>query len=517
MTIRPLGAVLISVSDKTGLAAFAAGLVRAGARLLASGSTARALAAAGLAAREVSDLTGMPELLGGRVKTLHPAIHAGLLARRDVEADMAALAAQGFAPIDAVVADLYPFEAALESGLRGASLVEEIDVGGPAMIRAAAKNHAFVAAITDREDHPALLLEIAAEGGLGEATRRRLAAKAFHRVAAYDAAIAGALEDGAEPAAFPSRALGGRRLAALRQGENPHQRAALFVAPSAPAGVATARLMQGKALSATNILDADAAYDLVSEFGAPAAVVVKHAAPCGAAIGADAADACRRAREADPVSAFGGVVALNRPIGVAAARVLLETFLEVVIAPEADGEALALLSGKPNLRILVAGGLPDPSRPGLVARSVTGGLLVQERDARRIDAARCRQVAGPGVAGDMLDDLAFAALVAKHARSNAIVIAREGRTLGIGQGQTSRIDAMRQAIASARDLHGGARGAALASDAFFPFADAIESAAEAGIAAIVQPGGSIRDGEAIAAADRLGVAMLFSGLRQFRH
>ena len=513
---------LISASDRTGLVPFVEALARRGVALVSTGGTARALRAAGLDVTEVSQVTGQPEMMDGRVKTLHPAIHGGLLAQRDRHAgDMAAHGIEG---IDVLVVNLYPFEAALARGVGEAEMVETIDVGGPAMIRAAAKNHAWVAVAGDEEGYATVLSDLDALGAIRLATRRALAARAFARTAAYDAAIAEWMAR-AEPSAEPPRhrVFGGRLIGALRYGENPHQRAAFHEAGAPRPGVATARQIQGKALSYNNIADADAAIEAVAEIAGEraACVIVKHANPCGAALGASAEDAYARALECDRESAFGGVVALGVPIDEAAARAIARVFAEVVIAPAVSEDARAVLAAKPDLRVLTTP-LPDPAATGEVVRSVAGGLLVQERDAGHVGPGDLRVVTRRAPAEEEVADMLLAWRVAKHVRSNAIVLAGGGRTVGIGPGQTSRVGAVRVALDKAAAMGravGGdpARGAALASDAFFPFADGLEAAARGGVRAVIQPGGSKRDAEVIAAADEAGIAMAFAGLRHFRH
>jgi phosphoribosylaminoimidazolecarboxamide formyltransferase/IMP cyclohydrolase len=496
---------LLSVSDKTGLAALAAGLAERGVALVSTGGTARALREAGLDVTEVAEVTGLAEMMEGRVKTLHPAIHGGILGLRDRHGPE--MEAHGIEGIDLVVVNLYPFEAALAAGTDGPALIEEIDVGGPAMLRAAAKNHAWVAPLCEPADYDAVLAEIDAQGGTRLATRRALAAKAFGRTARYDAAIAGWM--GGE------RWVGGPALAPLRYGENPHQAAALHAGGTPRPGVATARALQGGALSYNNIADADAALEAVAEIAGdgPACVIVKHANPCGAAVAATGAEAHAGALAADRESAFGGIVAFSEPVDEAAARAVLEVFAEVVVAPGFSERAMAALAGKPRLRVLETP-LPDPGAPGQVVRSVAGGLLVQDRDAGRATAADLSVATRRAPTETELADLLLAWRVCKHVRSNAIVLARGGAVVGVGPGQTSRVGSVRIACAKA-----GARagGAALASDAFFPFADGLEAAAEAGVRAVVQPGGSKRDAEVVAAADAAGIAMVLTGMRHFRH
>ncbi len=517
-SVRPIHRALLSTHDKAGLPELGRGLAARGVELVSTGGTARALRDAGLAVVEVAEVTGAPEMLGGRVKTLHPAVHAGLLARRNEPGDMATLEALGIPPIDLLVANLYPFEATLASGAGFAACVEEIDVGGPAMIRAAAKNHAAVAVLTDPADYGDLLERLAADGGTGEPYRRGLAAKAFARTAAYDAAIAAwlAAEAGGDP--FPERlTLSGVLRQRLRYGENPHQAAAFYVTDPAAPGLGTARQAQGKELSYNNLADADAALTLVAEFGEPAVAIVKHANPCGAAVGRNLADAYAKALACDPVSAFGGIVACNRPLDGAAAAAVARVFTEVVVAPDTDEAARAVFAAKPNLRLLLIDRVPEPTAPGRDARTLLGGLLVQDRDAAALEPAELRVVTERHPNEAELRDLLFAWSVAKHVRSNAIVLARDGATVGIGAGQMSRVDAVELAARKAGRHAGSRPSCVVASDAFFPFPDGLEAAIAAGATAAVQPGGSVRDAEVVAAANRAGVAMVLTGRRHFRH
>ncbi|TVQ57660.1 MAG: bifunctional phosphoribosylaminoimidazolecarboxamide formyltransferase/IMP cyclohydrolase PurH [Rhodobacteraceae bacterium] len=522
-TPSPIRRALLSVSDKTGLAPFAAALAARGVALISTGGTAAALRAEGLAVTDVSDITQFPEMLDGRVKTLHPAIHGALLARRDDPAHMAALESKAIAPIDLLVVNLYPFEATLAAGADAATCVETIDVGGPAMIRAAAKNHAGVAVVVDPTDYAPVLAELEAHGGLTRAFRRRLAAEAFARTAAYDAAIAEWLAQEAEVAAPRRRVIAATLERELRYGENPHQKAAFYRAGVARPGVASATQLQGKALSYNNIADADAAFEAVAEFGRePACVIVKHANPCGVALGATPAEAYARAFDCDRVSAFGGVVALNRPLDRAAAEAISAIFTEVVIAPGADDAARAVFAAKPALRLLVTEGVPDAGASGVAWRQVAGGWLAQDRDGAPGFEMRIVTKRAPSEAE--MADLLFAWSVVKHVKSNAIVYARGGATVGVGAGQMSRVDSTRIAARKALDMAEALKlpesptvGSVLASDAFFPFADGLEAAAAAGATAVIQPGGSVRDAEVIAAADARGLAMVFTGLRRFRH
>ena len=516
---------LISVSDRTGIIPFAGALVARGVALVSTGGTAQALRTAGLPVTEVATVTGFPEMLDGRVKTLHPAIHAGLLARRDHPDDLAALAERGISPIDLVVCNLYPFAQTVASGADAADCTESIDIGGVALIRAAAKNHDAVTVITDPGDYEPVLAEIEErDGAVGEAIRRMLAGKAYALTSSYDAAVAEwmAREAGV---LFPEKiVLAGRLAQRLRYGENPHQAAAFYLNESGRLGVATARLLQGTKLSHNNYGDADAAFELVAEFTSPAVAIIKHANPCGAATGEALREAWDKALACDPVSAYGGVVALNRLLDAATAEAIGRLFIEVVIAPGVTTEAAAILSRKTTLRVLVTGGVPDPAAAGMSFRSVSGGILMQERDRLWVGRDALRTVTRRTPSETEIADLLFADRVVKHVKSNAIVFARGGATVGIGAGQMNRVDPVRIAAARAAEAGKSAKlrqsptiGSVLASDAFFPFADGIEAAIEAGVTAVIQPGGSIRDAEVIAAADAAGAAMVFTGMRHFRH
>ncbi len=514
---------LLSVSDKTGLMPFAATLARLGVELISTGGTAAALRAVGFSVTDVAHVTGFPEMMGGRVKTLHPAIHGALLARRDDPGHVAAMEAHGIAPIDLLVVSLYPFEATVAAGKSPADCIENIDIGGPAMIRAAAKNADGVAVVTDPADYDAVLAELDATGGTSGALRLRLAAEAFARTAAYDAAVSAWMAAHAGLGTPRRRAVAGALRQPLRYGENPHQRAAFYVDGGARPGVASARQAQGKELSFNNIADTDAAFEAVAEFAdRPACVIVKHANPCGAALGETLGQAYARALDCDRTSAFGGIVALNRPLDGPTAAAIAAIFTEVVIAPGADPDALAAFAAKPNLRLLLTDAMPDPGAPGLAWKQVAGGWLVQDRDARLLDELRVVTRRAPTDAE--FADLHFAWTIAKHVKSNAIVYARDGATVGVGAGQMSRVDSTRIAARKAQDMaatlglpESPARRSVVASDAFFPFADGLEAAADAGATAIIQPGGSMRDAEVIAAADARGLAMVFTGLRHFRH
>lgn len=518
----------LSVSDKTGLAELGRALARHGVALVSTGGTAAALREAGLEVEDVSALTGFPEMMGGRIKTLHPKVHGGILAVRDDAGHKAAMAAHGIAPIDLVVVNLYPFEAALARRAPFAEMIENIDIGGPAMLRSAAKNHAYVAVLTDAGDYAGLIAALDANGGATTLDQRKAwAAKAFARTAAYDALIADwlARETGE---AFPARkTIAGTLKEALRYGENPHQRAAFYVTGEARPGIATARQIQGKELSYNNLNDTDAAYELIAEFPpaeGPAVAIIKHANPCGAARGKTLAEAYARALACDPVSAFGGIIALNGRIDAQAARAITEIFTEVIIAPDASPEALEIFAKKKNLRVLLAGALPDPTAPGETVRTVSGGFLLQSRDNARVTEKDLKVVTKRAPTKAELADLLIAFRIAKHVKSNAIVYVKDGATAGIGAGQMSRLDSSRIAARKAEDAARAAglaepltRGAAVASDAFFPFADGLLAAAEAGATAVIQPGGSMRDEEVIKAADEKGLAMVFTGVRHFRH
>lgn len=527
-SIRRITRALISVSDKSGLVPFARSLVEAGVEIVSTGGTAATLAEAGLTVRDVSELTGFPEMMDGRVKTLHPAVHGGLLAIRGNAEHQKAAAQHEIAPIDLLVVSLYPFEATLEAGADFDSCVENIDIGGPAMIRAAAKNFDGVTVIVDPADYALVLAEMRANSnGTSGDLRRRLAAKAFARTAAYDAAISRWFADVVGDEAPTWRSFGGRLAQSLRYGENPHQKAAFYTSTPARPGVATARQHQGKELSYNNLNDTDAAFELVAEFDpsqTAAVAIIKHANPCGVATGASLLEAYQNALRCDPVSAFGGIIALNREIDAVAAAIMTEIFTEVVIAPAASDDARAIFAKKKNLRLLTTGALPDPGSSGLLVRSLAGGLLVQSRDNGRIEDLDLRVVTKRQPTDAELADLRFAFKVAKHVKSNAIVYARAGATVGIGAGQMSRVDSTRIAAWKAGEAAKIAgltesltQGSVVASDAFFPFADGLIAAAEAGATAVIQPGGSMRDDEVIAAADERNLAMVFTGMRHFRH
>ena len=529
MTPVPITRALLSVSDKTGIVDLGQALVRHGVELVSTGGTAKALRDAGLAVRDISALTGFPEMMDGRVKTLHPIVHGGLLAVRDDPAHVAAMIEHGIGAIDLVVVNLYPFEATVAKGADRPEIIENIDIGGPSMVRSAAKNHAFVAIVTDPADYGALIAEMDAQGGATTLDlRRRLAARAFAATAAYDGMIASWFGFADQGEQFPETLpLTLKRGDILRYGENPHQSAAFYAATGPAArGIGQARQVQGKELSYNNYNDADAALDLVSEFrdAAPTCVIVKHANPCGVATAATIEAAYAEAFACDTVSAFGGIIALNRPLDAATAQAITGIFTEVVIAPDADEEAMALFAAKKNLRLLLTGPLPDPARGGLFAKSIAGGWLVQSRDNGAVADDALKVVTKRQPTARELADCRFAWTVAKHVKSNAIVYAKDGATAGIGAGQMNRLESARIAAWKARDAAEKAGwsqartiGSAVASDAFFPFADGLLAAVEAGATAVIQPGGSIRDAEVIAAADDAGLAMIFTGMRHFRH
>ena len=525
--LRRVTRALLSVSDKAGLVALARSLANRGIKLVSTGGTAKALKDAGLEVVDVAELTGFPEMMDGRLKTLHPKVHGGLLAIRENPEHEAAMLAHGIEAIDLLVVNLYPFEQMLGRAASFEACVENIDIGGPAMIRGAAKNHADVAVVVDPADYADISAELEAhDGATTLGLRRRLAAKAYARTAAYDAAISNWLlrETGLEaPGAY---ALGGLLAQALRYGENPHQKAGFYRLSEPRFGVATARQVQGKELSYNNINDTDAAIECVAEFDPEDAVcvIVKHANPCGVAIGTDLVDAYCKALRCDSTSAFGGIVAVNRKLDRASATAIAGMFTEVVVAPDADEDALAVFAAKKNLRLLLTGGLPDPAAPGLAVRTVGGGFLVQSRDAAVLGDGDLKTVTRRAPTRAELDDLKFAWRVCKHVKSNAIVYAKRGASVGIGAGQMSRVDASRIAAwkaAEAAKTAGAedslAKGAVVASDAFFPFPDGLLAAIEAGATAVIQPGGSVRDQDVIAAANEAGVAMVFTGIRHFRH
>ncbi|WP_342361091.1 bifunctional phosphoribosylaminoimidazolecarboxamide formyltransferase/IMP cyclohydrolase [Terrarubrum flagellatum] len=526
--LRRISRALLSVSDKAGLVELAQALAARGVEILSTGGSRKTLAQAGVPVKEVADVTGFPEIMDGRVKTLHPRIHGGLLAVRENPEHSAAMLAHGIEPIDLLISNLYPFEQALAGGASFEDCVENIDIGGPAMIRAASKNFDGVTVIVDPADYAALLSELAAhDGATSLEFRTRLAAKAFARTSTYDSAISNWLAKEAGEATPTWRSFAGTLAQSLRYGENPHQSAAFYRSGEARPGVATARQVQGKELSYNNLNDTDAAYECVAEFDpadSAACVIVKHANPCGVGVGRSLIEAYRKAFRCDSVSAFGGIVAFNRKLDRATAEEITQIFTEVVIAPDADEDAIAVFAAKKNLRLLLAGGLPDPAARGLTFRSLSGGLLVQDRDAIVLDDSSLRVATKRAPTAAEMSDLRFAFRVAKHVKSNAIVYARDGATVGVGAGQMSRVDSARiaawkseEAARAAKEQTSWTRGSVAASDAFFPFADGLQSIIDAGATAVIQPGGSMRDAEVIAAADAAGIAMVLTGIRHFRH
>jgi phosphoribosylaminoimidazolecarboxamide formyltransferase/IMP cyclohydrolase len=528
MTERRIERALLSVSDKTGLVEFARALAGHGVELVSTGGTKKALSDAGLKVLDVAELTGSPEMMDGRVKTLHPRVHGGLLGIRANAEHAAAMQRHGIRPIDLLVVNLYPFEQTVARNAIYDECIENIDIGGPAMIRAAAKNHGDVTVVVEPADYAAVLAELSAHGGATTlALRKKLAAKAYARTAAYDAAISNWFADTLADPAPDFRTFGGRLIQTLRYGENPHQSAAFYRTPASRAGVARARQVQGKELSYNNINDTDAAYECVAEFDpkrTAACVIVKHANPCGVAEGASLLDAYRKALACDSTSAFGGIVALNRPLDADAAKAIVEIFTEVIIAPDASDEATQIVGAKKNLRLLLTGGLPDPRASGLTAKTVAGGLLVQSRDNAVVDDMELKTVTKRMPSEVESRDLRFGFRVAKHVKSNTIVYAKDLATVGVGAGQMSRVDAARIAAGKAEDAVRElklpaplTKGSVVASDAFFPFADGLLVAIEAGATAVIQPGGSMRDDEVIQAADEHGIAMVFTGIRHFRH
>ena len=523
----PLQRALISVSDKTGMMELAQALDERGVALLSTGGTSAMMRRDGLAVRDVSEVTGFPEMMDGRVKTLHPAVHGGLLALRDNDSHVKAMAEHGIAPIDLLVVNLYPFEETVAKGADYDTCVENIDIGGPAMIRAAAKNHGFVTVLTDPSDYDALLDELDANDGQTTlAFRQKMAQAAYARTAAYDSAVSNWMAQAIGETQPKWRTFGGRLAQGLRYGENPHQAAAFYTDGTARPGVATAKQHQGKELSYNNINDTDAAFELAAEFdhSVPTVAIIKHANPCGVATGQTLAEAYSRAYDCDRVSAFGGIVAMNRTLDAETAQKISEIFVEVVIAPHADPDALEVLSAKKNVRVLTTGAMPDPTAPVTTFRQVSGGFLVQDKDSGKIRIPDLKVVTKRKPSEAELADLMFAWLVAKHVKSNAIVYAKHGATVGVGAGQMSRVDSSRIAARKAEDMAEAlglaeppTRGCVAASDAFFPFPDGLLATAAAGATAVIQPGGSIRDDKVIEAADEAGLAMVFTGMRHFRH
>ncbi|MCZ7446697.1 bifunctional phosphoribosylaminoimidazolecarboxamide formyltransferase/IMP cyclohydrolase [Agrobacterium rhizogenes] len=519
---------LLSVSDKADIIELATVLSKLGVKLLSTGGTAKAIAEAGLAVTDVSDVTNFPEIMDGRVKTLHPNVHGGLLAIRDDADHVEAMKAHGIEAIDLSVINLYPFEEVRAKGGDYPTTVENIDIGGPAMIRASAKNHAYVTVVTDPSDYPALVEALQADDGqTSYALRQRFAAKAYARTAAYDAVISNWFAEALAIETPDYRAIGGVLKEKMRYGENPHQSAGFYLTGEKRPGVATATLLQGKQLSYNNINDTDAAYELVAEFlpeNAPAVAIIKHANPCGVATGPTLAEAYRRALACDSVSAFGGVIALNRTLDAETAEEIVKLFTEVIIAPDVTEEAKSIIARKPNLRLLTAGGLPDPRAAGLTAKTVSGGLLVQSRDNGMVEDLELKVVTKRVPTAQELEDMKFAFKIAKHVKSNAVIYAKDGQTAGIGAGQMSRVDSARIAAQKAVDAAKAlglteplTRGSAVASEAFYPFADGLLAAIAAGATAVIQPGGSMRDQDVIDAANEHNVAMVFTGMRHFRH
>ncbi len=520
---------LVSVSDKAGLVDLGEALSGYGIEILSTGGSAKALADAGVLVTEVADYTGFPEMMDGRVKTLHPKVHGGILALRDNPDHQAAMDAHDIGPIDLVVVNLYPFEATVKKGADFATCIENIDIGGPAMIRSAAKNHAHVTVVVDPSDYDALLADLLANNGATSLTlRTRLAAKAYARTGAYDAAISGWFS-GQLDEPFPDRlVLAAARQQTLRYGENPHQKAAFYVTGSERPGVATAEQLQGKELSYNNLNDTDAAFELVAELGGPGSrpgvAIIKHANPCGVAVAGTLVDAYKKALKCDPISAFGGIVAVNQTLDAVTAEEISKVFTEVVIAPAVNDDARAILAAKKNLRLLVTGGLPDPAATGTTVRAVAGGYLLQDRDFGRVQESDLKVVSKKQPSAQEIADMLLAFVIGKHVKSNAIIYVKDGATVGVGAGQMSRIDSARIAARKAEDAAEAAGeavslavGSVVASDAFFPFADGLLAAAEAGATAVIQPGGSMRDDEVIAAADEAGLAMVLTGMRHFRH
>ena len=524
----PVKRALLSVFDKTGLLDLAKALAENGVELLSTGGTSKALKEAGYDVKDVSDVTGFPEIMDGRVKTLHPSVHGGLLGIRDADDHKASMKEHSIPEIDLLVVNLYPFEEVMKSGAEDDAVIENIDIGGPAMLRAAAKNHAYVSVLTNPDDYSSFIDDLKANGGSSTyENRKRLAQATFARTAAYDAAISNWMATVFDVDAPDNRSIGGSLIQTMRYGENPHQKAALYATPEVRPGVAHATQIQGKQLSYNNINDTDAAFELASEFDPKkeaAVAIIKHANPCGVATGASLHEAYRSAFSCDPVSAFGGIIAMNRMLDEEAAKAMVEIFTEVIIAPDATDEAKAILASKKNLRLLLTQDMADTRAPGLAIKTVAGGLLVQERDAGNIDDIDLKVVTKRQPTEQELTDMRFAFRVAKHVKSNAIIYVKDGATVGIGAGQMSRIDSSRIAARKAIDAAEAAGwgqpktiGSVVASDAFFPFADGLLSAAEAGATAVIQPGGSMRDDDVIKAADEAGLAMVFTGMRHFRH
>ena len=526
--LHPVRRALLSVSDKTGLVELGQALAARGVELLSTGGSAKTLRDAGLTVKDVSEVTEFPEMMDGRVKTLHPRVHGGLLALRDNDEHVAAMKEHGIGGIDLLVVNLYPFEAALARGAEYDEMIENIDIGGPAMIRASAKNHGFVTTVVDVQDYDALLAELEAnDGATSYAFRQRLAQIAYARTGAYDAAVSNWMANAIGEKAPRRRVVAGEIKQTLRYGENSHQEAAFYADGSNRPGVATARQLQGKELSYNNINDTDAAYELVAEFDpatSPAVAIIKHANPCGVAVGATLAEAYQKAFDCDRTSAFGGIVALNMPLDAETAEKITEIFTEVVIAPGASDEAVSIFAKKKNLRLLLTDALPNVRQEIVAHKQVAGGLLVQDKDVGYVGLEDLKVVTKVAPTDEQMADLLFAWKVAKHVKSNAIVYVKGGATVGVGAGQMSRLDSANVAASKAGRMadelglaESPAKGSAVASDAFFPFADGLLEAAAAGGTCVIQPGGSMRDDEVIAAADEKGIAMVFTGMRHFRH
>lgn len=504
---------LLSVSDKSGIVEFAQLLAAAGVEILSTGGTAKLLSEQGIAITEVSDHTGFPEMMDGRVKTLHPTIHGGILALRDNVAHTDAMKQHGIAPIDLVVVNLYPFESTISKGADYQIAVENIDIGGPAMIRAAAKNHGHVVVVVDPADYG----KVAEDLDVSYALRQQLAAKAYARTAAYDGAIARWFAAQEYTEDFPAYLVDGARKQVLRYGENPHQQAAFYARPFAKPGIATAKKLQGKELSYNNINDTDAAFKLVSEFDRPAVAIIKHANPCGVAVAESLTAAYEKALACDSTSAFGGIIAVNRTVDAAFVEALGKLFLEVIIAPDVDDAAREMLAAKKNLRLLVTGEMPVQDGKNWAIKSVSGGYLVQDVDAEVVQSDALKTVSKREASEAEKRDMLFAFTVCKHVKSNAIILAKDGATIGIGAGQMSRVDSVRLACEKAAVAELSTQGSVLASDAFFPFDDNVHHAAKAGVVAMIHPGGSIRDEEVVSAADSYGMAMVMTGMRHFNH
>ncbi|RYE11021.1 MAG: bifunctional phosphoribosylaminoimidazolecarboxamide formyltransferase/IMP cyclohydrolase [Hyphomicrobiales bacterium] len=525
-SIIPIKRALLSVFDKTGMEDFAKELARLGVDLVSTGGTSKLIAGTGAAVRDISDLTGFPEMMDGRVKTLHPKVHGGLLAVRDNPTHKASMDEHEIGAIDLVVVNLYPFEATIAKGASYDETIENIDIGGPAMIRSAAKNHAYVTVIVDPNDYAPVLEAIRQQGGVPFDLRQKLATKAYARTAAYDSVISNWFAKTLGYNDIPYRSFGGQLAEVMRYGENPHQWAAFYKTSEQRPGVATATQLQGKSLSYNNLNDTDAAFELISEFDpkVPTVAIIKHANPCGVATGTDLVDAYLKAQRCDPVSAFGGIVALNGEIDAATATEIVKIFTEVIVAPSATEEAQKIIATKKNLRLLVTGSLADPKADGLTFKSLAGGMLVQSRDNGRLDDVELKVMTKKQPSAAELADLKLAWQVAKHVKSNAIIYVKDGATVGIGAGQMSRLDSSRVAhrksidAAQAAGIEGAlTAGSVVASDAFFPFPDGMLAAVEAGATALIQPGGSMNDQAVIDAADEAGVAMIFTGMRHFRH